>query len=405
MSKPELLSPAGDFERLEAAVRYGADAVYLGAKRLGMRSAPQNFAPDELAQAVAFCHERGVKVYLTANVLARNCDLIGAEDFFRSSHEAGVDAFIISDLGLLALAQKYAPNVELHISTQMGVTNYEAAKTLYEMGAKRVVLARELSLDEIAELRTKTPNELEIECFVHGAMCVSFSGRCLLSNYLTGRDSNHGDCAQPCRWQYALMEETRPGQYFPVFEDQGTYIMNSNDLCMIEHIPALVKAGVTSFKIEGRAKSAYYTAVATNAYRAAIDGYLANPSENYRPQPWILDEMNKMSNRGYCTGFFFNDPKDDAHIFTSGGYKRDWRVAAIVEKCENGRICLSQRNRFFENEELEILSPGREPVRLTAADMRNEAGEKIDRVPHPTMRFSLAFDGDVPPGSLVRMEC
>ncbi len=405
MNKPELLAPAGDRERLQAAVRYGADAVYLGSTRLGMRSAPQNFDGEALAQAVDFCHQNGVRVYLTANVLAHNRDLIDADRFFITAKEAQVDAFIISDLGLFTLAQKYAPQVEIHISTQMGVTNYEAANALYEMGAKRVVLARELSLDEIAELRAKTPKEFEIECFVHGAMCVSFSGRCLLSNYLTGRDSNHGDCAQPCRWQYVLMEQTRPGQYFPITEDGGTYIMNSNDLCMIEHIPQLVSAGITSFKIEGRAKSAYYTAVVTNAYRAAIDGYLADPTEDYKPQAWIVEEMAKMSNRGYCTGFYFNDPRDDAHIYLTGGYKRDWRVAAVVEKCENGRLYLSQRNRFFDGDEIEILSPGQEPVRLTAADMRNEAGEKIDCVPHPTMPFSLAFDGQVPAGSLVRMEC
>ncbi len=405
MIRPELLAPAGDMERLNAAVRYGADAVYLGATRLGMRSAPQNFDADALAQAVGFCHQKGVKVYLTANVLAHNRDLDGIEAYFRTASDAGVDAFIISDLGLFTLARRYAPQIDIHISTQMGVTNYEAANTLYEMGAKRVVLARELSLDEIAAVRAKVPAGLEIECFVHGAMCVSFSGRCLLSNYLTGRDSNHGDCAQPCRWQYALMEQTRPGEYFPVFEDEGTYIMNSNDMCLIEHIPELVNAGITSFKIEGRAKSAYYTAVATNAYRAALDGYFKNPADDYRPQPWILEEMNKMSNRGYCTGFFFGDPKEDAHIFTAGGYKRDWRVVAMVERCENGRLWLTQRNRFFENDEIEILSPGREPIRLTAADMKNDADEKIDCVPHPMMPFSIAFDGCVPHGSLVRMAC
>ena len=405
MMKPELLAPAGDFERLNAAVRYGADAVYLGAPRLGMRSAPRNFDEDALAKAVAFCHENGVKVYLTANVLAHNRDLVGVEEFFQTAGDAMVDAFIISDLGLFSLARKHAPHIDVHVSTQMGVTNYEAANTLYAMGARRVVLARELSLEEIAEIRAKIPDDMEIECFVHGAMCVSFSGRCLLSNYLTGRDSNHGDCAQPCRWQYALMEQTRPGEYFPVLEEEGTYIMNSNDMCLIEHLPALIKAGVSSFKIEGRAKSAYYTAVATNAYRAAIDGYLADPSDDYRPQPWILDEMNKMSNRGYCTGFYFGDPKQDAHIFTDGGYKRDWRVVAVVDRCENGRIYLTQRNRFFENEEIEILSPGREPIRLIATDMKNGDGEPIDCVPHPMMPFSLSFAGSVPHGSLVRMEC
>ncbi|HBL40148.1 MAG TPA: peptidase U32, partial [Ruminococcaceae bacterium] len=366
MITPELLAPAGDLERLEAAVRYGADAVYLGSTRLGMRSAPQNFDIEALTKAVQFCHENGKKVYLTANILAHNRDLRDIEEFFQTAKDAGVDALIISDLGIFSLAKKYTPEIEIHVSTQMGVTNHEAANALYRMGAKRVVLARELSLEEIAEIRAKIPSDMEIECFIHGAMCVSFSGRCLLSNYLTGRDSNHGDCAQPCRWQYALMEQTRPGQYFPIYEDNGTYIMNSNDMCMIEHIPELVKAGITSFKIEGRAKSAYYTAVVTNAYRAAIDGYLAFPSDTYKPEAWITDEMVKMSNRGYCTGFFFNDPKEDAHIFVDGGYKRDWCVAAIVDKCENGRIYLSQRNRFFEGDEIEILSPGQAPIRVCA---------------------------------------
>ncbi len=405
MKTPELLAPAGDAERLEAAIRYGADAVYLGSTRLGMRSAPQNFDENALIQAARFCHENGRKVYLTANILAHNRDLTDIETFFRTAKEAQVDALIVSDLGILSLAKKLVPEIELHASTQMGITNYAAADTLYQMGVRRVVLARELSLEEIAEIRAKIPNDMEIECFVHGAMCVSFSGRCLLSNYLTGRDSNHGDCAQPCRWQYALMEQTRPGQYFPIYEDGGTYILNSNDMCMIEHIPELVKAGITSFKIEGRAKSAYYTAVVTNAYRAAIDGFLSSPTDDYKPEAWITDEMVKMSNRGYCTGFFFNDPKEDAHIFTDGGYKRDWCVAAVVEKCENGRIRLSQRNRFFEGDEVEILSPGKAPIRICAADMRDDNGERIECVPHPMMSFSLAFEGDVPHGSLVRKEC
>ena len=294
MRNIELLSPCGDFERLKLALKFGADAVYLAGEMFGMRTNPSNFSADELKKAVELAHSLGKKVYLTCNTLPRNEEIEKLPEFLKYAQDIGIDAFIIADIGVMALAKKYAPNVDIHMSTQVGIVNYQTANTLYEMGASRIVTARELSLDEIKTIRDKTPNDLEIEVFVHGAMCMSFSGRCILSDYMTHRDANRGDCAQPCRWKYHLVEETRPGQYFPINEEKnGTYIFNSRDLCMIEHIPELVDAGVDSFKIEGRAKSEYYTAIVTYAYRNAIDEYLKNPTDDFKPSQWILDEMEK----------------------------------------------------------------------------------------------------------------
>ncbi len=399
----ELLSPAGDRERLEAALMYGADAVYLGSTSLGMRAAPQNFDNQQLKSAVELCHSMGRKAYLTCNVLAHNSDLEQLPSVIDAAVDAKIDAMIISDMGVLAMVKKRAPQMEIHISTQTGIVSYAAANAMYDMGAKRVVLARELSIEEIAEIRAKTPSELEIECFVHGAMCVSFSGRCLLSNYFIGRDSNRGECAQPCRWRYALMEEKRPGFYLPIGEDHsGTYIMNARDMCMIEHIPEMVNAGITSLKIEGRAKSSYYTAVITNAYRAALDGYLKNPTDSYKPEPWMVEETRKVSHREYCTGFFFGDPKDDAQIFYDGVYKRSWNVMAQVEKAENGRVYVSQRNRFFEGDELEIMLAGSEPLKIKVENLQNEKGEAIDVAPHPMMKCSFDCAADIHPGALIR---
>ena len=404
--KPELLAPAGDFERLEAAVEYGADAVYLGSDCFGMRTAAASFGGDNLKKACDYAHSKGVKVYLTCNTVPRNNELSRLPSFFEYAAESGVDAFIITDIGVMGIAKKYAPDVEIHISTQAGITNYAAANAFYEMGAKRIVTARELSLDEIIGIRQNIPSDLEIECFVHGAMCVSFSGRCLLSNYMTGRDSNRGDCAQPCRWRYSLLEEKRPGEYFPVEQDNtGTYIMNSRDMCLIEHIPELVKAGINSFKIEGRAKSAYYTAVSVNAYRCALDSYEASGfSENWQPEQWIIDEVRKASNRQYCTGFYFSTPMDDAQIFYNGGYVREWDVAAIAEDWKDGVLYASQRNRFFEGDELEVMIKGKEPVKVTVTNLRNEEGEKVENAPHPMMKFTIDCPIEIPSGSYLRME-
>ncbi len=403
--KPEVLAPAGDFERLEAAVSFGADAVYIGGGMFGMRTSPSNFSDEELPRAVEYAHSKGVKVYLTCNTVPRNNEVDVLPEFLQMAEKAGVDALIISDIGTLTLAKKYAPDTEIHISTQAGITNYATANAFYEMGAKRVVLARELSIDDIKTIREKTPKDLDIECFVHGAMCVSFSGRCLLSNYLVGRDSNRGDCAQPCRWKYHIMEETRPGVYFPIEQDdKGTYIMNARDMCMIEHIPELVSAGITSLKIEGRAKSAYYTAAVTNAYRAAVDEFMANPSEDFKISDWIREEMRKVSYREYCTGFYFGSPLDNAEIYYEGGYRREWDVVAVCEKWENGTLYAVQRNKFLDGDTLEIVEAGKEPFTVTVSNLKNEAGEKIESAPHATMKLSFSSEREVKPGSIIRKQ-
>lgn len=401
----ELLAPAGDEERLNAALTFGAGAVYLAGERFGMRTAPQNFSPEKLKKAVERCHQKGVKVYLTCNTLPRNSELALLPEFLENAVQCGIDALIITDLGVMQAARKYAPGVDIHISTQAGVTNYLSARALYEMGAKRIVTAREISLSEIAEIRAETPRELEIECFVHGAMCVSFSGRCLLSNYMTGRDSNRGDCAQPCRWKYALTEEKRPGEYYPIEEDaDGTYIMNSRDMCMLEHLPRLAEAGVTSFKIEGRAKSAYYTAAVVNAYRSALDGYIAcGCAPDYVPEQWILDEVRKISYREYCTGFYFGSPMSDANVSYAGGYRREWEVAAVAGEWNNGVLTVSQRNRFFEGDSLEVMLAGQKPFSLRVESLTDENGETIDNAPHPMMTAKFACEhNNVPVGAYLR---
>lgn len=403
---PELLAPAGDRERLEAAVRFGADAVYLGGTSFGMRAAPANFTFDELRSAVAYAHERGVRVYLTCNTLPRNAEIDELPAFLTAWADCGVDAFIITDLGVMELARRYTPQVEIHVSTQAGVVNFAAAHAFYALGANRIVTAREMSLSEIGELRARTPGDLEIECFVHGAMCVSFSGRCLLSNYLTGRDSNRGDCAQPCRWKYYLVEEKRPGQFFPIGEEQdGTYLLNARDMCMIEHIPELVQAGVTSFKIEGRAKSAYYTAVVTNAYRCAIDGYLnAADQTTYHPEPWILEELSRVSHREYCTGFYFEKPQADAQIFYEGGYRRYWEVAALAEDTVDGLLHVVQRNRFYRGETLSVLEAGKAPYEITVQELYDAEGVPLESAPHPMMRVWVRCARTVAPGAILRRE-
>ena len=400
---PELLSPAGDGLRLRYAVDFGADAVYVGGTSFGMRSNPANFDSFQLKEAVDFVHSRGKKLYLTCNTLPRNEEIPELPDFLSYAAEIGVDALIIADMGVLSLAKKYAPNTDVHISTQAGIVNYESARAFYEMGAKRVVLARELTLDEIKSIRDKTPDGLEIETFVHGAMCMSFSGRCILSDYMAGRDANRGDCAQPCRWKYRLTEETRPGIFFPIEEeDGGTYILNSRDLCMIEHIPELISAGINSFKIEGRAKSEYYTAAVTNAYRAALDGYAASPSENYVPDSWIIEEMGKISHREYSTGFYFGRMKN-GQTLDNGGYIRQWDVCALYNRQEGSRIFVDQRNRFFEGEELEILEPFKPPFKMKVSGLVNENdGEKVSAANKATDTYSFDCSLDISPSALFR---
>ena len=400
---PEVLAPAGDRERLEAAVLYGADAVYLGGLQFGMRASSASFGPEALRDAVGFAHANGVRVYLTCNTLPRNSELEELPEFLRTARDCGVDALIVTDIGVLAAAKRIVPELELHISTQAGIVNYAAAAEFYRMGAKRVVLARELSLEEIAEIREHTPPELELEVFVHGAMCVSFSGRCLLSNYLTGRDANRGECAQPCRWSYHLTEEKRPGEHFPIFEDeQGTYILNAKDLCLIEHIDKLIRAGVTSLKIEGRAKSSYYVSVVTNAYRCAVDDYLRDPA-GYRAAPWLLEEVRKVSHRQYSTGFLFGRP-EAGQYYENSGYQRSYEVVGIADGWEEGRLLLTQRNRFSAGDRLEVLEPGCAPFELTAEGIVDSAGEPVEVACHPMERVRILCGRPVKKGAILRRE-
>ena len=399
MKKPklELLSPAGDREKLEMAVRYGADAVYLAGTSFGMRAFAGNFSPEELPSAVRFAHENGVKVHVTVNTMPRNHEAAELPAYFEQLDAAGVDALIIADLGAFTMAGKYAPRCERHVSTQQSIANYECATAWYDLGAKRVVLARELSMDEIREIRLKTPKELEIETFGHGAMCVSYSGRCLLSSYMTGRDSNRGACAQPCRYEYALMEEKRPGEYFPVFEDEkGTYIMNSRDMCMIEYLQELMDAGVDCIKIEGRAKSAYYSAIVTGAYRHVIDDLLAGRE----PDPVWLDEVNHVSHRFYSTGFYFGEP---GQYTSHSRYLREWQICAIVRECdENGNAVLTLNNKFSVGDTVEVVGPDLKPFSFTVPAMQDMDGNSLDEARHPQMQFKLKFPCRVPPMSFVR---
>lgn len=400
LNKAEILSPAGDMERLIAAVDFGADAVYLAGKEFGMRTSPSNFDNETLKEAVSYAHSKGVKVYLTCNTLPRNDEIKRIPDFLSASQDAGVDAFIMSDIGVMNLSKKYAPNTDIHISTQAGVVNFSSANAFYEMGAKRVVLARELSLEEILFIRTHTSADLELEAFVHGSMCVSFSGRCLISSYLTGRDANRGDCAQPCRWKYHVVEENREGQFFPIVEDEkGTYLFNSRDLCMIEHIPELINSGVTSLKIEGRAKSAYYVAVTTNAYKHALSDYY-KLGNNWKLANWIKEELNKISHREYNTGFFFgNEP---GQVYENGGYIRNYEVVAVCDGYKDGIAEVSQRNRFYSGDTLDVLEPFGEPFNITVTEMYDEWKNKIDVAPHAMQKLLIPTSRPINKGALFR---
>ena len=393
----ELLAPAGDMERLRMSLAYGADAVYLAGTDFGMRSFAGNFTPEELKQAVALCHSRGVAVHVTCNTMPRNGEIARMPEWLEYLQELGVDAAILADVGVLSLLKKHASRVKAHISTQASVSNYQAAAAWHELGASRVILARELSLDEIREIRAKTPRELEIEAFVHGAMCVSYSGRCLLSNYMTGRDANRGACAQPCRYQYALVEEKRPGEYFPIGEDAGgAYIMNSKDMCMIDHIPELIDAGLDSLKIEGRAKSAYYAAVVTGAYRHAIDAALDG-----RPlDPVWRDEVEKVSHRPYSTGFYFGEPGQHT---SHSRYVRDWQIMAVVTSCApDGTALCELRNKLSAGDELELVGPGLKPVPVTVEGLTDGDGLPIPEARKPQMPFYFRLPIQAPPLSLLR---
>ena len=397
MKKLELLSPAGDFERLKMAVQYGADAVYLAGTAFGMRSFAGNFTPEELPLAVKYAHDHGVKCHVTVNTMPRNDEVVHLPAYLEQLNDAGVDALILADLGAFTLAGKYAPNCQRHISTQQSIANYECAQAWFDLGATRVVLARECSLEEVRTIRQMVDPKLEIETFGHGAMCVSYSGRCLLSNYMTGRDSNRGACAQPCRYQYALVEEKRPGEYFPVYEDEkGTYILNSRDMCMIDHLEDLMDAGVDCIKIEGRAKSAYYAAIVTGAYRHVIDDIVAG-----RPIDRVWrDEVDHVSHRIYSTGFYYGEP---GQYVENSRYIREWQIVAKVESCdENGLAICSLNNKFRAGDELEIVGPDVRPFAITAPMMADLEGNTLEEPRTPQMQFTMQLPKPVPAHSLIR---
>ena len=397
MKKLELLSPAGDMEQLQMSILYGADAVYLAGTSFGMRSFAGNFSPEALPKAVRFAHDHGVKVHVTVNTMPRNDEVAKLPEYLEQLDDAGVDALILADLGAFILAGKYAPHCQRHISTQQSIANYACAQAWYDLGAQRVVLARELSLEEIRTIRQKVSPELEIETFGHGAMCVSYSGRCLLSNYMTGRDSNRGACAQPCRYQYALMEEKRPGEYFPVFEDEkGTYIMNSRDMCMIDHLNDLMDAGVNCIKLEGRAKSAYYAAIVTGAYRHCIDAV----AQGEPLDPVWRNEVEHISHRIYSTGFYYGQP---GQYTKTSRYIREWQIVAMVESCdETGLAKCSLRNKFRKGDILECVGPDTRPFEVVPEEIHTLEGEPLEEPKTPQMEFYLQLPKAVPAYSILR---
>lgn len=401
MKRPEVLSPAGDLERLKFAVLYGADAVYVGATEFGMRSAPKNFTMEQLEEGVRFAHARGRRVYLTLNTVPTNEEIARMPDFMRRARETGVDAFIVADLGVLAMAKHIVPEMELHVSVQAGIANYASASAAYDLGAKRVVLARELSLNDIAVIRDNTPPELELEAFVHGAMCMSVSGRCLLSQYLTGRDANRGACTQPCRWKWQLTEESRPGRAFEIGEtDESSYILNADDLCTAPFIDMILQAGVDSLKIEGRAKTFYYVASTTSAYRRAVNAYLETPDAYMCPEG-VLEELTRTSHRHYSTGFYFGR-EGAAQNAKHGGYIREWEVVGVVEEWREGAAFCTQRGKFVLGEALEALTPSGKVITFTPACIQNAEGECVDSTPHAMMSFSIPCAEPLPSYSILR---
>ena len=408
MKRPEILSPAGNFEKMKSAIRYGADAVYLSGQIFGMRAAADNFTVEELAEATEYAHERGVRVYLTVNTMPRENEYPLLREYFESLQEIPIDALIIADIGVLTLAKEILPRVDIHISTQANSVSSETCRAWYKLGAKRVVLARELTLDEIREIKRNIPEDLEIECFIHGSMCISYSGRCLLSGHITGRDANRGACAQPCRWNFSLRgyeiyEEKRPNTPLPIEEINGeTFIMASRDTCMIEHIPELVEAGIDSFKIEGRMKSAYYTAVVTNTYRMALDSYF---SGEYKYDPAWYRELESVSHRDYATGYYFSDSHLDANTSETTGYLKDkaYLATVISYNSESGEALFSQRNKMCEGDRIELLTPGKVGTELVAEGLKNENGEPIEATSHPYMKFYMKVPFEVKEGDIIRL--
>ena len=405
-NKVELLAPAGSLNKLKYALKYGADAVYIGGEEFSLRTASKNFTNEEIKEGIEFAHNMGRKVYITANIIAHNRDLKEFPDFVREVDKMGADAIIVSDLGMMDIVKEVAPNLEIHISTQANNVNYGTVKAWYRLGAKRVILARDLSFDEIAEIRENISPDQEIEAFVHGAMCISYSGRCLLSNYLTKRDANMGACAHPCRWKYHLVEEQRPGEYIPVVEnDRGTFIFNSKDLCMIEYIPQLVKSGINSFKIEGRVKNELYVATVIKAYRQAIDAYYADP-EGYKFDESLLDELKKVSYREYTTGFFNDRPTGDEQVYGSSTYIQDYTIVGVVKAYDKdtGVATIEQRNRFFKGDEIEVLSPDIPNFAFTVNEMTDGDGNEIDVAPHAQMTVKIKIEHPVGEYTILRMK-
>lgn len=406
MNRVELLAPAGDLEKLKMAIIYGADAVYLGGESFGLRKSSKNFSLDEIAEGVNFVHDNGKKIYVTLNIVPHNEDLDGLEEYVTKLYELKVDAVIVSDPGMFSIIKRTVPNLPIHISTQASVTNYETIMFWYNLGAKRVVLARELSLEEIKEITSKIPEDMEIEAFVHGAMCMSYSGRCLLSNYMTGRDANRGDCAHPCRYKYHLVEEKRPGEYFPVYEDEdGTFIFNSKDLCMIEYLPELIKSGIKSFKIEGRVKSSYYVSTVIRAYKMALDEYYRD-SENFIYKSEWINEVKKVSHRDFTTGFYFGRPSGEAQVYTTSSYIRGYDFVGMVLDYDEdtGIATVEQRNRMFLGDEIEVFGPDIDFFTQKIQDMWDKKGNPIDVAPHPQQIIKMKMDKPVKRFYLIRKE-
>lgn len=385
MKKPELLIPASSLEVLKTAVIFGADAVYIGGDAFGLRAKAKNFSHDEMAEGIAFAHEHGVKVHVTVNILAHNYDLDGVEEYLHELKELKPDALIIADPGIFMKARRICPEIDIHVSTQANNTNYETYLFWRDLGAKRVVAARELSMREIKEIKERIPEDLEMECFIHGAMCISYSGRCLLSNYFTGRDANHGACTHPCRWKYAVVEEQRPGEYLPVYENErGSYIFNSKDLCMIEHIPELVDAGVDSCKIEGRMKTALYVATVARTYRKAIDDFFESEEKYRNNMNWYLEQISKCTYRQFTTGFYFGKPSDEAQIYDANTYVNEYIYLGIVGEIDDrGFAKIEQRNKFSVGDEIEIMKPDGTDVKVTVKGLYTEDGESVESCPHP----------------------
>lgn len=405
-SKPELLLPAGSLDVLKTAVNYGADAVYIGGEAFGLRAMAKNFSPEEMKEGLAYAHVRGKKVYVTANILAHNEDLQQAEDYFRELKEIKPDALIISDPGIFAIARNVCPEIDIHISTQANNVNYGTFLFWKKLGAKRVVTGRELSLAEIKEIREHVPADLEIETFIHGAMCISYSGRCLLSNFLTGRDANRGACTHPCRWTYAVMEETRPGQYMPVYENErGTYIFNSRDLCMIEHIPELMEAGIDSFKIEGRMKTALYAATAARTYRNAMDDYAKDPSLYRSRLTWYKEEIGKCTCRDFTTGFFFGKPGSDAQIYDSNTYRKNYIYLGTVEAVDSeGRAHFGQKNKFSVGDRIEIMKPDGRNILSEVRRIEDSEGNPEESAPHPQQALTVTMEPAPEAGEILRIK-